>query len=190
MRRPRRRIRAALHRDVWRIEGVVYFMRFIIADIPGVEVRRLYPGDDNYILAEDECDVHPCIGCMKCWIRDLPECVIRDDFSGMVGKFRTCSELVILSKCVYGGFSPYVKNAVDRLFPVFLQNLEIRDGNTAFRSDIESPFAMTVCLYDARDKNEEHTAEDYARRLAASFEASGISVAFFENVTMMEGGDE
>ena len=59
-------------------------MRFIIADIPGAEVRRLYPGDDNYILAEDECDVHPCIGCMKCWIRDLPECVIRDDFSGMV----------------------------------------------------------------------------------------------------------
>ena len=86
-------------------------MRFIIADIPGAEVRRLYPGDDNYILAEDECDVHPCIGCMKCWIRNLPDCVIRDDFSGMVEKFRTCSELVILSKCVYGGFSPYVKNA-------------------------------------------------------------------------------
>ena len=49
---------------------------------------------------------------------------------------------------------------------------------------------MTVCLYDARDENEEHTAEDYARRLAASFEASDISVAFFENVMMMEGGDE
>ena len=116
--------------------------------------------------------------------------MIRDDFSGMVGKFRTCSELVILSRCVYGGFSPFVKNAVDRLFPVFFNSLEIRDGNTAFQSDIDRPLAMTVCLYDARDKNEEHTAEDYARRLAASFEASDISVAFFENVMMMEGGDE
>lgn len=190
MRRLRRKAQAALRRDIWWIEGVLLFMRFIIADIPGAEVRRLYPGDENYILAEDECDAHPCIGCMKCWISNLSDCVIRDGFSGMIEKFRTCSELVILSKCVYGGFSPFVKNAVDRLFPIFFHSLEIRDGNTAFLSGVGNPLTMTVCLYNARDKNEEHTAEDYARHLAASFEASEISVAFFENVTMMEGGDE
>lgn len=68
---------------------------------PAVILSALYP-------------IKPCIGCFGCWIKTPGSCVLPDSYQEMGKLLSRTDELILISRCFYGGFSPHVKNVLDR----------------------------------------------------------------------------
>lgn len=85
---------------------------------------------EEWLSAKEETEtfiaappVHSCLGCFGCWLRTPGACVIKDRAADFAARIAQTNELVIVSRLVYGGYSPEVKAVVDRslgyLLPYF-----------------------------------------------------------------------
>ena len=101
-------------------------MKLLIHDLTEKEFKKIFQTvpRDVMILSPSQ-NIHPCIGCFSCWVRTPSYCIIKDDYQLMSDVFSKISELIIVSKCCYGSYSPYVKNVIDRSLPYLLPFLEL-----------------------------------------------------------------
>lgn len=56
----------------------------------------------------------PCQGCFKCWTKTPATCVLKDSLHEMCRIVGSADDLVIVTENWYGGYSPAVKNILDR----------------------------------------------------------------------------
>ena len=55
-----------------------------------------------------------CQGCFKCWTKTPATCVMKDSLQEMCRILGQADDLVIVTENWYGGYSPAVKNILDR----------------------------------------------------------------------------
>lgn len=87
-------------------------MKILIHDFNEEFNRKMNEKFDLIIFADGK--YAPCLGCFKCWTKTPARCVIRDslnEISRLIGK---AHNLTILTENYYGGFSPKIKNILDR----------------------------------------------------------------------------
>lgn len=101
-------------------------VRLVIADLPRERLPFAVNEDDALVLAGGE--IRPCAGCFGCWIRTPGACVIRDGFEDMGARLARCDRIEIVSRLCYGGFSPFIKNVLDRSISYLLPNFRIAGG--------------------------------------------------------------
>ena len=66
----------------------------------------------------------------------------------MMGElFAQTEELVIVSRCVYGSFSPFVKMVLDRSLSYLLPDFQIIDGEMHHLRRYENQFRIRVLFY-------------------------------------------
>ncbi len=75
--------------------------------------------DDKFINAADRVicadgRYAPCQGCFRCWTRNPATCDLSDSLQEMCRVLGTADDLVIITENWYGGYSPAVKNIIDR----------------------------------------------------------------------------
>jgi multimeric flavodoxin WrbA len=73
---------------------------------------------DSFVLRD--LKIAPCLGCFDCWLKTPGICVISDigrDTTSSVGK---SDMLIFITPVVFGGYSSYIKKAVDRILPIFV----------------------------------------------------------------------
>lgn len=85
-------------------------MNLIISDTAALPFQI----DANTVLIAPAKQIHPCIGCFSCWVKTPGQCVIKDGFELTGAQLAACTRLLIVSKCVYGSTSPFVKNVIAR----------------------------------------------------------------------------
>ena len=56
----------------------------------------------------------PCQGCFKCWTKNPATCIMSDSLHEMCRILGQADDLVIVTENWYGGYSPAVKNVLDR----------------------------------------------------------------------------
>ena len=104
------------------------------------------------------------------------------DINDFIGE---CSQLVLISRCVYGGFSPFIQDVLERCRMRFEPLLEIRYGRTHYKLNHtnKNPFGMVCCFYGDRITKAE---EDSARLLSVSngisLQAVGVQVLFCDRM--------
>lgn len=65
--------------------------------------------------------IKPCRGCFSCWVKTPGKCVITNDDQEAILAATAASDLVIwLTPITFGGYSPELKKALDRIIPVLL----------------------------------------------------------------------
>lgn len=72
--------------------------------------------------------VHHCMGCFGCFVKTPGKCVIPDACQEQGTKMAHCDEFIIVSECVYGGYSPDLKIQLDRILPYLHADFAIVDG--------------------------------------------------------------
>ena len=109
-------------------------------------------------------------GCFGCWCKTPGKCVIPDGYGDFGKHLGACGEYLILSRVVYGGFSPFVKNVLDRNIGYILPFFELRKGEMHHKPRYPDRFRLRVFGY-----GEEVSPEEQAvfRRLA---EANGLNL--------------
>ena len=87
-------------------------MKILIHDqeiTPCASVKEKY---DQIIYADGK--YAPCQGCFKCWTKTPAACVMKDSLREMCRILGQADDLVIVTENWYGGYSPAVKNLLDR----------------------------------------------------------------------------
>ena len=117
-------------------------------------------------IITDNGKMKPCICCFGCWIKTPGQCIIKDGYNNLGGLFSKCDRLIIVSRCFYGGFSPFVKNVLDRcICPYQLPFFKTRKGVTRHPLRYKNKITMSVHLYGDISENEKETSKKLADRL-------------------------
>jgi multimeric flavodoxin WrbA len=65
-------------------------------------------------------DIKPCRGCFSCWVKTPGRCVIQDDEEVILGATTASDRVIWLTPITFGGYSPELKKALDRIIPMLL----------------------------------------------------------------------
>ncbi|MDE5698870.1 MAG: hypothetical protein K2I96_15945 [Lachnospiraceae bacterium] len=104
------------------------------------------------------------------------------DIGGLMG---SCSQLVLISRCVYGGFSPFVQGVLERYRKYFGPSMELRHGQTHYevKTANKNTFGMVCCFYgDNITPREEQSARILSVSDGISLQARGVKIAFYDTI--------
>lgn len=90
-------------------------MRVIIHDMEDEQFNALQiTMEETDVIYSDMEDMKSCIGCFGCWVKTPGRCVIKDGYENIGRDLAQSEKVLIISRCVYGSYSPFVKNVLDR----------------------------------------------------------------------------
>ncbi len=164
-------------------------MKLILHDLDCQEFQKFFSKINNNIkVISNKQPIHNCIGCFACWVKTPGACVIRDNYGDMGELLSKCDEVKIISKCCYGGYSPFVKNVLDRsisyIHPFFL----IRNGEMHHKSRYINRINLSVWFYGTDiTQDEKRTAEKLVVANGINLNTKNTSVHFFNSIEEMDG---
>lgn len=86
-------------------------MRIFITDTGMVPMRPT----KSDVIVRDDGNIGVCTGCCACWYKTPGVCVKQDRLQHLGGLLSKCDELVIVSRCIMGSVSPFVKCVMERM---------------------------------------------------------------------------
>lgn len=122
-------------------------MQLIIHDLTPAQEKKLLPEGNGTRIISDDGSIRPCVGCFGCWVKTPAQCVIRDQYGDMGAQLGHCGELILISRCMYGGFSPFVKNVLDRSISYIHPYFKIKNGEMHHKPRYKDSLAMRVFFY-------------------------------------------
>lgn len=133
-------------------------MKVLIHDLDENKLHSLFPTISEEVkIISKKNEIKKCIGCFDCWLKTPGECVIKDGY-GNTGKLLSESEeLIIISRICYGGFSPFVKNVLDRNIGYISPFFTIRNNEMHHKSRYSKRLKFSVIAYgeDATEKDKD-----------------------------------
>lgn len=163
-------------------------MRLLIHDLKTDDFQKLFPNlSSDTMVISDNGTIHHCIGCFGCWIKTPAACVIRDEYGDMGEHLSKCSEVIVISKCCYGGFSPFVKNVLDRSISYIHPYFVIRNGEMHHRRRYDNRIDFKVWFYGEITEREKATAKRLVKANAVNLDCNVSKVTFIGSIKEMEG---
>lgn len=164
-------------------------MRLIIHDLKSEEFEKLFPnGLEDTSVISDDGSIHNCIGCFGCWLKTPGACVIRDKYGDMGEYLSKCDEVIIISECVYGGFSPFVKNVLDRSISYVLPFFKINNGEMHHQRRYDNKVDMKVWFYENKiTEKKKQTARRIVKANCINLYWEISNVSFVNDIKEMEG---
>lgn len=164
--------------------------RLVIHDMEPADFERQFPdlSGSATLLAEDQ-KISQCLGCFGCWVKTPGKCVLKDEYNRIAALFdEPTEEIVLISKCVYGGYSPFVKNVMDRSIGFMLPFFTMHKDELHHQPRVKSRPRFTVHFYGPDiTAAERKTAEELVRANSLNLNISTHTVLFHNRVEEMEG---
>lgn len=132
-------------------------MKVLLHDLTEEEISKVTKSSNEelVILTKKEKEPHYCIGCFGCWVKNPGECILKDGYQHMGAYIGNCKELIIISDCIYGEFSLYVKTLIDRSISVCHPYFTKREGKMHHRLRYDNSPKLTVYCYSGNLTTEE-----------------------------------
>ena len=125
--------------------------------------------DDMEVLS-DNGKITPCISCFSCWVKTPGQCVVKDGYDNIGLLFSKASRVIVISKCYYGCYSPFVKNVLDRSVANGLPYYKVIKGATHHESRYDNKYLFDVHFYGEITDPEKETAKKLVK-------ANGITLS-------------
>lgn len=163
-------------------------MKLIIHDLEQENFLTLYNNiPDDVIVIGDNGDIKNCIGCFGCWIKTPGVCVLKDRFNNMGELLSKCDELIIISKCIYGSYSPFIRNILDRSIPFILPYFMTKNGETHHKPRYKTSYNFSVFFYSEDITSEEKkTATNLVKANSINFHVKQSRLHFSKNLQEMK----
>lgn len=152
-------------------------MKLIISDIADIVCKA----DDILTVITDNGNVKPCCGCFGCWAKTPGLCVIRDGYENTGALMAQCDELIIISECTYGGYSPFVKRVLDRAIGYLSPHFVIRGGEMHHKRRYTNRMSINVFFYGDATDAEKTTARNLVQANAVNYDATVDWVEFYSS---------
>lgn len=155
-------------------------MNLIIHDLEERTFNRIFNFDNkkNYIVS-DNGSIKSCTGCFGCWIKTPGTCVIKDGYEDMGKLFSKAGKVLVFSQCYYGGYSPFVKNVLDRSISYLLPFFKIKNNETHHKQRYKNKTRLYVYFYGEQvTQDEMETARNLVRANGINFNVAEYKVVF------------
>ena len=160
-------------------------MKVILHDLdPGYD--ELIKSSCDRVLAADG-KYAPCRGCFGCWTRHPAECFMGDKLKQACRIIGHADELVIITKNLYGEYSPAVKNVLDRSIGTSTPFSTYRGRQMHHTLRYGKHDLWKVIVYGEISDAEKDTFRYRARRNAINDGYSRSEVVFLPDLDKLEG---
>ena len=151
-------------------------MKTIIHDMGKEESARLLAAADQVICADGR--YAPCQGCFKCWTKHPAACEMKDALHHSSRVLGNTDDLTIITENLYGGYSPEIKNLLDRSIGVSapLSTYRSRQMHHTLRYGRRN--RLHVIVYGDMNEAEKNTLRLMAERNAVNMGFREHSVTF------------
>lgn len=151
-------------------------MKLIITDLEDFNI----PVSGEYKVIQPKGKIQNCVGCFGCWIKTPGKCVIHDGFEGTGIEMGKCSELILISECCYGSYSPFVKTVLDRAISYIHPDFVIRKGEMHHKRRYDNVITLSACFYGGNiTEKEKSTARKLVQANADNYDGKTGTVRFF-----------
>ena len=123
-------------------------MNTIIHDLKKEQFEKIFKclNKDTKIIYNNE-NIKSCIGCFGCWIKSPGKCIIKDGYDNMGEILSKTNKLIIISQCCFGGYSPFIKNVLDRSISYLLPFFKTIDKETHHKQRYKKNLSLSVYFY-------------------------------------------
>lgn len=159
-------------------------MKLIITDIKDINI----PVQGEHKIIKPQGPIMNCIGCFGCWIKTPGECIIKDGYHTTGFDMSRCDELIMISECLYGGFSSFVKKVQDRGISYVRPDFRIINKGMRHKQRYFNKIKISAYFYGENISDEEKTtAREIVEANAKNFYADVKSVLFFNSPEELQG---
>ncbi len=143
----------------------------------------IYPQiDDGDVVISENSAIRNCIGCFGCWIKTPGKCVLKDGYDNMGHIFSQADNVIIISRCCYGGYSPFVKNVLDRSISFLLPFFQTKNNETHHKKRYKNTFKFIVHFYGENITSQEtDIAHSLIKANAVNLHANDSKVFFYHS---------
>ena len=162
-------------------------MKIIIHDLDEKELEKIYnltgiDKNENITLISDNKKIKNCTGCFFCWTKNPGECRIKDGYDNLAELYSKTEKIIIISKCCYGSYSPFVKNILDRSIPYLLPFFKIKNKEMHHTIRYKNKLYFEVYFYGENISNEEkEIAKNMVKANCINLNITDFKVSFFES---------
>lgn len=162
--------------------------RFLVHDLTEAETAHIFGEMSPDILAFSALPrVKHCVGCFGCWLKTPGTCVISDRCSDTPAMLAASKEMILISRNLYGGFSPEVKAVLDRSIGYAMPFFRIIEGEMHHTMRYDNPFALTVHFYgDAISEQERLIAKRLVKGNMLNLGAERHQVYFHDSIDALK----
>lgn len=122
--------------------------RFLLHDLdPQETVTLLDNVPEGLLIFGAKPEINSCTGCFGCWVKTPGKCVISDRGVVIPQLFASSSETIVISRLVYGGFSPAIKAVWDRSIGFLMPYFRILNDEMHHVQRYPHAFKLTVHFY-------------------------------------------
>lgn len=165
-------------------------MQLIIHDLDEKQTELLsIQESDNVKIISNNGNIKNCRGCFGCWVKTPGECIIKNDEYGNIGKlFGQTDELTIISECIYGAYSPFVKNVMDRCIGYLLPFFKIENGEMHHRMRYDNQLKVNILLYGENlSEEEKEIATEISTGNFINMSSEAGKILFFNKISELKG---
>ncbi len=141
----------------------------------------------KHVMYKNNMNVHSCTGCFGCWLKDPGNCLIQDDSRQFVYDLSRCTDFIIISRCVYGDVSPFIKKMQDRSIPNLLPFFVIREKQMHHKIRYANRYTISAYFYGPASEEEKETATEIIRRNSLNTDSKVGEIQFYEDAGELEG---
>ena len=158
-------------------------MEIIIHDLSEEKLNNIYKNTDNSLIITDNKKIKSCMGCFYCWTKNPGECRIKDGYDNLAELYSKAEKIIIISKCCYGSYSPFIKNVLDRSIPYLLPFFKIKNKEMHHTIRYKKNLSFEVCFYGKNISNEEkEIAKNLVKANCINLNVTDFNVSFLETI--------
>lgn len=163
-------------------------MKLILHDLTPDQAESILPKLSEYRMVADNGTIRHCVGCFGCWVKTPGRCVIHDGYETVSADMAKCDEMILISKCCYGGFSPFVKNVLDRNISYSLPDFMISNHEMHHKPRYDHTMKLSIYFYgESLTETEREIARELARANAVNFHCPDWTVHFSARAEEIKG---
>ena len=159
-------------------------MKVIIHDLGSGYDAVLKEKCDRLVTADGR--YAPCRGCFGCWTKHPAECSMKDSLQQVCRVIGQADELVIITRNLYGEYSPEVKNVLDRSIGSSTPFSTYRGGQMHHTLRYGKHDLWKVLVYGDITEEEKETFRYRAERNALNDGFGRSEVVFADDVSGLE----
>ncbi|GAE02729.1 MULTISPECIES: flavodoxin family protein [Clostridium] len=165
-------------------------MKLYIHDLSEQDFKDIAQVQNGDIVISSKDKVQSCLGCYGCWLKTPTKCVVSDEYRQLGKMLACCDDILIISCCYYGGFSPFVKSIIDRSLSYLLPYLEVRSGVSCHKMRYKKRINTIQAYFYGEDitQEEKETAEQLLSNNSHQFNIKNNPIVkFYTSSSKLKG---
>ena len=151
------------------------------------DVSGFLSSDSKWHIISEQASFSSCKGCFDCWVKTPGQCILKDGYERLGELMGRSKTIRIVSRCVYGSESPFVKSVLDRSIGYVLPLFTVHKGRMRHQKRYQNTLTFQVLFYGvSANSSEAETAQRLVQAQARNLMIQTVEISFYETLDALK----